>query len=293
MILTNLSLVSVIIPIHNGKRDTIACLKSLTNLSYPRHMLEIIIVDNHSSDGSASYIKKNYPQINILSLDTNNGFAKAVNKALRIAKGSYFFLVNNDVILEKNYLQLLLTFMEQDPTIGIAGGKIYSQITNTISFCGNTFNPWTGAIQKLPKPNVVKESQWIEGSSMLIKKSVVKKIGFFDPAYFYTFEDVDFCLRAREKGFKVMYYPKAIAWHKEAATIDRFGQDAKASELYKAKFYYIFHHCSLPQILSSTLWQFLFILPIRKFFKKTPYFAIRPMIASYWYNLKLLLKSKL
>lgn len=280
--------VSVIIPVHNGKVDTLQCLKSL-RLQRFLNTPEIILVDNASHDGTSDIVKNKFPKVKIISLSRNLGFAGGVNEGIKIAKGNYLFVINNDIIFNKHFLQQLITAMEMDEKIGIVGGKIYYQSPkDKILFCGVHFNAWTGTIQKLPRPNKTKQSAWIQGCAMLIKKNVIEKIGLFDPEYFHSFEDADLCLRAKRAGFTIMYYPKAVAWHKEGSTIDTFGPRKKANELYKAKFRYIFKNCTPLQIISTSIFQFLIIAPIRKFVIKKPYFSFSEMVDGYIYNIKLI-----
>lgn len=289
--------ISVVFPNYNGRSDTLECLHSLSLLSYPQGNIETIMVDNASTDGSIEAVKKHFPKVKIIPLKNNLGFAKAVNKGARIAKGDYILVINNDMIFDKNFLTVLVDFMEKNPKVGIAGGKIYYlKPKNKILFSGLKLNPWLGSIHRLPNPNQIKESEWIQGCAMLIKRGVIKKIGLFDPSFFFSFEDLDFCRQAKRVGFKIIYHPGAVAWHKEGATINKEGFRKKALELYKAKFYYIFKNCSLPQIITSTLFQFLLVAPFRRLIRKKPPFFIRPMVAGYFYNLihlpKILKKRK-
>lgn len=281
--------VSAIFPNYNGQKEIVSCLDSLGKLSYPQQKLEIIMIDNASTDSSIEVVKKRFPKVKIVSLKKNLGFAKAVNKGLQKASGDYLFVINNDITFARNFLTALVNFMEKNSKIGIIGGKIYYQKPkNKLLFTGLKFNSWLGSIQRLPYPNQIKESEWIQGCAMLIKRKVIEKIGLFDPAFFFSFEDLDFCHRARRAGFKIMYFPKAVAWHKEGATIDKQGLRKKATELYKGKFRYIFKNCSLPQIITSTLFQFLLVVPVRKLIVKNPPFFVRSMVAGFFYNLKLL-----
>lgn len=279
--------VSIVFPTHNGEPDTLKCLKSLSSLSYPSSQMEIIMVDNASSDNSIEAIKKHFPKVKIIPLKKNIGFAAAINKGITISSGDYIFIINNDIIFDKNFLTILVENMEGDPHIGIAGGKIYYlKPKNKILFSGSRFDPWTGLIKRLPHPDQKKESEWIQGCAMLIKRSVIQKIGLFDENFFFSFEDLDFCKRAKKASFKIIYYSQAVAWHKEGATIDKKGLRQKAFELYKAKFYYLFKNCSPLQIITATLFQFLLIAPVRRLLFKNPPFFVRPMLAGFFYNLK-------
>lgn len=283
-------LVSIIIPIHNGKEDTLKCLKSLARLSYPKRNLEIIVVDNVSSDGSVEAIEKyghKLPSIKIITNRTNLGFARAVNQGIKKSTGDFIFVINNDIVFDKNFLSTLADYLSDNPRVGIVGGKIYySKPKNKLLYQGLKFNPWTGQIIKQTEPSKLKETEWVQGCAMLVNSSVIEKIGVFDPGFFFSFEDADYCLRAKKAGFDIIYNPKAVGWHKESASIDRFGIRRKAEELYKAKWRYIFKNSAIPQIFTSTLIQFLVIAPTRKLVIKQPPFFVRPMLSGFFYNLK-------
>jgi len=286
--MTKHPVVSIIFPTLNGWEDTRRCLQSISKLNYPKNKIEVIVVDNASKKTQNSKLKtQNYNlKLKIIRNNTNFGFARAVNQGIKRAQGDYIFVTNNDMIFSRSFLSELVGFAEKNPTVGIVGGKIYYQKPeNKLLFTGLSFNPWTGSIKKLPNPNQTKETEWVQGCTMLVKKDVVKKIGIFDPDYFYTFEDLDFCKRAKKAGFKIFYFPKAVAWHKEGGTIDKMGFRKKAYELYKAKFRYIFKNCSPLQILSTTLIQFFVVAPYRKLIVRDKYFFIRPMIKGYLDNL--------
>lgn len=284
-------LVSIIIPIHNGKEDTLLCLKSLSALSYPKSKLEIVIVDNASTDGSVNEILKTQKSkkltIKIIKNRTNRGFAQAVNQAIKKSLGELIFVINNDIVFNKDFISILVEYIKKNPKVGIVGGKIYySKPKNKLLYQGLKFNPWTGSLNKQKDPNILKKTEWVQGCAMLIDKKVVRKIGFLDPGFFFSFEDADYCLRARRVGFDIIYNPKAVGWHKESASIDRFGLVRKAEELYKAKWRYILKNSTLPQIFVSSFIQFLIIAPVRKLVIKQPPFFVRPMFSGFFYNIK-------
>lgn len=285
--------VSIIFPNYNGKSDSLTCLRSLSLLSYPQQNIETIMVDNTSTDGSIEAVKKHFPSVEIIPLKKNIGFAAAVNEGIRISIGDYIFIINNDIIFDKEFLTVLIDYMEKNLEVGIAGGKIYYQAPkNKILFCGAKFNPWLGSIHRLPNPNRIKESEWIQGCAMLIKRAVIEKVGLFDEGFFFGFEDFDLCRRAKRAGFKIIYHPRAIAWHKEGATIDKEGFIKKNVELYKGKFRFVFKNSSLPQILSTILFQFFFVPLYRKIIVRDKYFAFTPILIGFFDSLKKLPEIK-
>lgn len=292
--------ITIIVPTHNGYQDTKRCLISIKELTYPNNKISTIVVDNNSTDSTPRKIKKYFPIVKLYILKKNLGFAKAVNIGLKKFKTDYYLIANNDVVFDKNFLSVLIKTMEKNKKIGIAGGKIldiksYKQRSTDsnkgLRFIGMKFNPWTGAIKQLPFPNKPKETQWVQGCAMLISKKTINTIGLFNPNYFFSFEDLDYCQRAKTAGFIIFYQPKAFSWHIESSTIDRFGLKKKAYELYKAKFYYIFHNSTPLQVVSSILYQFIIIAPIRTFIIKNPPFFLKPMLKGFFHNIRLITKN--
>ena len=285
--------VNIIIPVYNNSADTKKCLVSLSKLVYSKNRIIINIIDNASTDDTLKAIASTRNNLRHLGLKIktiinkkNLGFAGAVNQGIRARVCDYYFVINNDITFAGNHLQTLIEYIENHPQVGIIGGKVYYQKPKgKLLFSGLKFDPWTGSIIRLPDSNSTKESGWIQGCDMLIAKKVIDKIGYFDEDYFFSFEDTDFCQRANRAGFKIIYFPKAIAWHKESGTIDTFGQSRKAYELYKAKFTYIFKRSSLAQIFSSILVQFLVVAPYRRLFLRDKYFFFGSLYRAFVYNL--------
>lgn len=275
--------ITVIFPNYNGKEYSLLCLESLASLDYPNRQLEIIMVDNGSVDDSIKAVKTHFPKVKIIPLNRNYGFAKAVNQGITKGRGNYFLIANNDIIFQKNYLKKLIRFMETHPKTGIIGGKILSTDRESkILFCGAKFNPWLGSLKPLLHPEKTQDSDWIQGCAMLVKKSVFEKIGLFDESFFFAYEDLDFCQRAKKAGFRVIYFPKAVCWHKEGASIDREGLPKKAYEIYKSKFSYLFKNSTFPQLVTNLFIQFIAVAPIRTFLIKNPPFFPKSLLAAFW-----------
>lgn len=210
----------------NGKRHIIHCLKSLTQLSVEN--LKIIVVDNNSTDGSIEIIKRQFPKVEIIHNKVNLGYAGGVNKGVKWAmdkNADYVLILNNDTVFGRNFLSVLLKTLEERPKVGILGSKIY--------FYGNSKKIWfAGGIidrkrfsgghigykeKDKGQYDNLKEVDFITGCTMLIKHEVFEKIGFFDNRYFLYYEDVDFCVRAKRAGFKIIFVPQSILYHKVSA----------------------------------------------------------------------------
>jgi len=261
--------VSIIFPTFNGLEDTRECLFSITKLRYPKSKMEVIIIDNGSTDNTIPFIRKNFPWVKIFVQKKNFGFAKAVNLGIERSNGEYLLITNNDVIFEKNYLVNLVIFLQKNPKVGIVGGKIYyKHPKNKVAFSGAKFNFYTGLLSLNKKPNKVCETDWNPGCNMFVKKKVFDKIGQFDEKFFFYFEDLDFCLRAKRAGYQVIYHPRAILWHGEGASINRQNWQKKSEFYYQGKTRVLFKHATKIQLVSSLLFQFSFGLAYQLFILK-------------------------
>lgn len=212
--------VSVIVLNYNGKRFLEDCFSSLENLDYPGDKLEIILVDNNSSDGSAEYVKKNFPRVKIIENKENLGFSAGNNVAVRRADSKYICLLNPDTRVTRDWLKELIKLAEEDSKVGIVGSKVLfmrdPEIIHTtgIAICA------TGRLQERgfgeEDNNQYSEDREIFGASacaVLLRKDMLEEIGGFDEDFFAYCEDVDLAWRARWAGWKCVYAPKAIVYH--------------------------------------------------------------------------------
>ena len=210
--------VSIIIVNWNGGEDILECLKSVKDIDYPDY--EIIAVDNGSTDNSVKEIKGAFPDIKLILNDKNLGFPAGVNVGIKAATGGYILLLNDDTVVARNILKDLVEAMESDPGIGIAGPMIlYYSEPDKIWSAGMQLHllGYASHIGKGLNKELFNKSypvDYMTGCVVLIKKEVIDKIGLLDPEYFLYSEDADFCLRARNAGYRCMYVPSPTVWHK-------------------------------------------------------------------------------
>ncbi len=225
--------VAIILLNWNNFNDTRACLRSLENLSYAN--FHCIVVENGSEDGSGEKLAS-IKNITLIPNQKNLGFSGGNNVAIKFAlkqKFDYVLLLNNDTVVDSKFLSFLVDEAERDISIGVAGPKIY--------YWGSQKKIWGagGGISRLLKRTFhfgenrfdngefdqIREVDFVSGCCMLIRREVVEKIGLLDPVYFMYYEDVDFCQRAQRAGFKIVYVPESIIWHKVSATSNRAFRD--------------------------------------------------------------------
>ncbi|KPJ69771.1 hypothetical protein AMJ44_02350 [candidate division WOR-1 bacterium DG_54_3] len=215
--------VAIIILNWNGYSDTAECLKSLKKIDYPNY--EIVIVDNGSKDGSPDRLKREFPYITLLKNPDNLGFAEGCNVGMRYAleRGvDYILLLNNDTVVEQQFLTRMVEAAERDSNTGILCPKIYYyDKPNVIWTAGGKINKLTSrtyamGLNKADKGQYdkLKEVDYVSGCALLIKAETVEKIGMLDKDYFNHYEDVDWCMRARRRGYKILYIPDSVIYHK-------------------------------------------------------------------------------
>jgi len=219
---------TVIVVNYNGREHLADCFPSLASLLYPRDKLEIIMVDNGSRDGSVEFIRDNFPQIKIIQNDRNLGFAQASNIGARGASGEYVAFLNNDMRVDPHWLIELVKPVLRDRDVVCAASKILSWDGKRIDFVGGALNFYGHGFQlDYGKGNIDDYTQerpllFACGGATLIDKEVFLECGGFDEDYFAFFEDVDLGWRLWILGYKVLFAPKAIAYHKHHGTSKNF-----------------------------------------------------------------------
>lgn len=263
--LMNLPKVSMIILNWNGVEDTIECLESLKKITYPNY--EVIVVDNASSGNDVEVLRERYGNyIHVIANDENYGYPEGCNVGMRYAlkKGTdYILLLNNDIVVDPEFLTELVKVAESDPSIGLTGSKIYYYYhPNRIQSAGGKIRWWLGDIEgyggeeDMGQYDDVAERDLVFATSCLIKKKVIERISFLDPFFFFGVEEYDYCPRAKRAGFKVVYVPHSKVWHKWGASRAKFSQYPETSEIIKKKsgagsykYYYVLFRKHCPPVL--------------------------------------------
>lgn len=222
---------SIIIVNYKMWQLTRALVESLLKDDLPRGT-EIIVVDNNSGDDSVYLLRSDFPEITVIDNPENMGLAAGVNVALKKAKGSYYLVLNPDMIALPGSVATLLDFMEKNPLVGVAGGKLISPNGKLQYSCYRFYTPMTIVYRRtfLGKTNSGKkvirnflmkdfdhkearDVDWLMGACLMIRKSALLKVGKMDEQFFLYFEDVDWCRRFWELGWRVTYVPQAVFSH--------------------------------------------------------------------------------
>jgi GT2 family glycosyltransferase len=208
----------------NRRADTLACLASLLEQTY--RDLSIVVVDNGSTDGSVAGIRATYPMVTVIENGTNLGYSEGNNVGIRYAlerDAEYVMVLNNDTLADPAMLENLFLAAECDQKIAAVGPKILYfahpqriwsagaviNYTETVSRSRGYGQPDRGQLDRREDVDMV------SGCAMLLRREALIEIGPFDPVYSPAyFEDADWCLRARQHGYRVRYVPEAKLWHK-------------------------------------------------------------------------------
>lgn len=206
----------------NRRDDTLECLRSLAQSTYENH--REIVLDNGSSDGSVEVIQAEMPQVRIIRLEKNLGYAGNNNVGIEAALeigADWVFVLNEDTILDAHCIERLVSGVDGDPRVGVVGPLVYHHDEPQViqSAGGRLDHTWQSIhigqnepdLGQFPAPLRV---DWITGCSVMFRRAVIEQVGMLDERFFYYWEEVDWCRRAAEAGWELMVIPGARLWHK-------------------------------------------------------------------------------
>jgi GT2 family glycosyltransferase len=249
--MSNLHKIALIIINYNNYSDTLACLKSLDKLSLKEISLEKIVIDNGSTNDSINQIKKEFPKINLIISKTNQGFASGVNLGIKKALlfgSTHILLLNNDTTVnDPKFLQKILSVN----TDIVAPLVKFVRNGQTVTDYGGRVDYLFGRNTHLYQPG---NTDYFSGVCLLIKSSVFDQIGFLNSKYFLYYEDVDFCLRARQANLTLSLAKNTSIHHLLSASTNQLGKKKlailadsqlnfakKHLPIYTIPFYHLYH----------------------------------------------------
>lgn len=229
---------SIIIVNYNTKLLTLQAVQSIFE-SQTSYSFEVIVVDNASTEtGLQEDLREQFHQVFFLQNESNLGFSRANNRGIRMAKGRYILLLNSDTKMESNTLQIMLDYMENDPDVGASGCKVLLSDGSLDKACKRGYPTPEASLYYLlylhsvfpTKPqfnqyqlghlNIDEEHEVdsLVGAFMIVRMEVVDQIGLLDEDFFMYGEDIDWCYRIKEAGWKIRYYPRAKILHLKGAS---------------------------------------------------------------------------
>lgn len=215
--------VSVIVPNWNGAQHLPVCLHSLRRQTLDG--VETIVVDNGSTDGSLQLLERSFPEVRVVALGQNRGFAGACNAGIRIARAGLVALLNNDTEADEGWLEEVVAAFHRHPQAGLVASKmLLFHRRDTFHTAGDFYR-----VDGLPGNRGVwqrDEGQYDEeefvfsacGGSAAYRVAMLDQIGLLDEAFFFSCEDVDLAWRAQLAGWRCVYAPRAVVYHKLSAT---------------------------------------------------------------------------
>lgn len=221
-------LVSIITVNYNNAELTCELIESIKKSDYNNY--EILVVDNGSENGNPLIIKEKFPEINLLLSAKNLGFAGGNNLGIKEAKGDYLFFLNNDTVIVSNTISLLIQKLQNDPHLGAISPKIkYYFNPNIIQYAGSTqINHFTLRNKHIGNRQVdkgqhdfEKDTNYAHGAAMMLPKKVVEIIGPMPESYFLYYEELDWCEKIKNAGYRIRYIPSAVIYHKESMSIGK------------------------------------------------------------------------
>jgi GT2 family glycosyltransferase len=224
--------VAVVILNYNGVEFLKKFLPSVLKSEYEN--CSIYVADNGSSDTSIAFLKTSFPEVKIIDLKDNHGFAKGYNLALEKVESDYLVLLNSDVEVSQNWIQPIIELMERDKSIGACQPKIKSYHNKEYFEYAGASGGWIDNLgypfcrgrifDKLEKDNgqynTTSEIFWASGAAFFVRRKLFKDLGGFDPDYFAHAEEIDLCWRIKRAGFKVMVKPRSVVYHVGGGTLD-------------------------------------------------------------------------
>jgi len=223
--------ISVVILSWNDKKYLDECLESLAHSTKSRTM-EIIVVDNASTDGSQEMVETKHPRVQLIRNQENVGFPRGNNMGMRASQGKYLFVLNSDIKLYEGCLDALVDYLEQHPDIGMIGPKILNRDLTHQSSCRTFPTLWNNFCSASGLSKVFAGSKFFSGEHMFyfkgdriidvdvlvgcfwgVRREAMDKFGMLDEGFFIYAEDVDWCKRCWQAGWRVVFFPGAQAIH--------------------------------------------------------------------------------
>ena len=241
---------SIIVLSYNTKDLLRLCLSSIRKAEKDNLSIQIIVVDNASSDGSTGLVKKEFPWVKLIESKKNLGYSAGNNLGLAKSVGDYILFLNSDVEIKKNALTEILEFMKSDKSVGAVTPRVDLFTGGMDPDCHRGFPiPWasltyfSGLEALFPKSKLfgsyhlgymdLNKAHEIDagfGTFMLIRKEILKDVGNWDESYFFYGEDLDYFYRIKKSGWKVMFYPEVLAHHHKGASSGLRKESASVSK---------------------------------------------------------------
>lgn len=247
--------VAVLILNWNGRSLLQTCLPLLLNQTYSNY--KIVVIDNGSTDASVSFVAEKFPQVQIIQNEENLGFSRGMNVGLRQIRADVMVLLNNDVLVQPNWLEELILPFTHPSRIGIVGCKLLYP-DGTIQHLGaeltyplahsHHFHYKEADVADFP---AIQDVPYVTGAAIALHRSVLDEIGLLDESFHpFYYEEVDYCYRAKATGFRVVVATQAVAIHNESTSMNKV-QDLTLQTRHRNRYRFVLKHYSVEQFLQE------------------------------------------
>ena len=289
--MTNPSL-SIIIVTFNSRSDLNRCLSSFTRGTE----CEIIVVDNHSTDGTVDFLREAFPRVTIIANDENKGFAAANNQGLREASGTIVLFLNPDTVVRNDAFRIMMEFLAAHPEVWTVGPRMLNadgteqrtgvRFPNTWNiFCESLFFDRLFPTSRLfgrhkelyVDSSLPREVDYLQGSCLMVRGEAIESIGLLDEKFFMYFEETDWCYRVKHHGGKVYRVPAAEVVHLGGGEFGHY--DVNRLQYYHASLMYFYRkHYTSPELI--ILRAILLARSVLRLFAWSVYRLVRPSVAA-------------
>ena len=248
----------------NGRDFLLSCLAAIER-THPRELEhEVIVLDNASTDGSADAVRERWPDVRLLALERRIGKAEADSRLLEQAQGRYALLLNEDSELLEEAPRVLFDALEADERAAAAGAQLLTSEGRPTAcawrlpdagwaLAAAVFLHRRSAVQS--RGERVREVGWSQSSAMMVRVAAAAQIGFLDPDFFVYYDELDFCKRLRDAGWRILYVPRARAVHHDQLTTDPAGMRRRIVEFHRNRdLYFRKHGMGFTRLLWKASW---------------------------------------
>lgn len=244
---------------NDGREYLLDCLSAIERYHPPGVSSEVLVLDNHSSDGSVDAVKEHHPGATVIELDRKTGKAENDSTLIERSRGRYCLLLNEDSELKDDAAGALLEALENDPEAGAAGAQLLDGDGNPYACAWRFPGVGTAALGALflhrrftveSRGEVTRRVAWAQSSALMVRREAAEEVGYLDPEFFIYYDECDFCKRLDESGWSTLYVPAARAVHHNQLSTDLTSGLPRIVEFHRNRDLYMRKHGSRPAALA-------------------------------------------
>jgi len=248
----------------NGREHLLACLDAIERTHPSELERELLVLDNASDDGSTDAVRARFPEASVVALERRAGKAENDSRLLRVARGRWCLLLNEDSELQEGAVRALVDALEADPRAAAAGAQLLTSAGEPTACAWRLPDvPWALAAAAFAHERVavqstgtsVREVGWVQSSAMLVRREAAEQVGFLDPAFFVYSDETDFCKRLRDAGWRILFVPAARAVHHDQLATDAAAMRRRIVEFHRGRDrYFRKHGLGLTRVVWKACW---------------------------------------